>query len=169
MQEIGTKLLESKLPRLLDVASSLTNAEEHRGDLLVTLPKEKIREVISFLKPSYNVMMDLFALDYLKLNQVAPERFAVVYNLFSMDLKARVFLKTWINDSRPETDSIYDLYKAANWFEREVWDLFGIQFKNHPNLQRILCHVDFLGHPMRKDYPSDHYQRLKNAAPPSGF
>jgi NADH-quinone oxidoreductase subunit C len=148
-------------------------AEVHRGDERVILEPSAVHEAIAFLKqdPSchFQAMMDLFALDYLKFSQPMRERYAVVYNLYSMTTHQRIYVKTFLPESKPEVDSIADLYKAANWFEREAWDLFGIVFRGHPNLVRILCHSDFEGHPLRKDYPSDQYQRLKQAAPPSGF
>jgi len=172
VHETGTKLLESRLPALLELSSAIKEVTGYRGDIHVTIEREKIREVIAFLKrtrPSFLCMMDLFAVDYAKFKPAQPERFAVIYNLFSIDDKKRVFLKVWVPEKEPEIDSLYDLYKAANWFEREAFDLYGIHFKGHPNLQRILCHNEFVGHPLRKDYPSDKYQRLKTASPPSGF
>jgi NADH:ubiquinone oxidoreductase subunit C len=113
--------------------------------------------------------MDLFANDYLKYQPEKPERFAVVYNLYAMNTQERLLVKSWVPEGECEIESIHDLYAAANWFEREAWDLYGVVFKNHPNLQRILCHTEFEGHPLRKDYPADKYQRLKVAAPSTGF
>jgi NADH/F420H2 dehydrogenase subunit C len=154
-------------------ASEITDASDHRGDLRVDVRPSAIRDVVGFLKTDpalqFNVMMDLFAMDYLKYPVEQPERFAVIYNLYSLPKRHRVHLRVFVPEQRPEVDTIQDLYAAANWFEREAWDLFGIVFKGHPNLVRILCHTDFVGHPMRKDYPSTQYQRLKNAAPSSGF
>jgi len=172
VHETGTKLLESRLPALLEASDALVGAAEHRGDLQVTVDRKKIRDVVALLyrtRPSFNVLMDLFVVDYLKFKPAQPERYAVIYNLYAIDTHERVFLKAWIPEGQAEIDSIHDLSKAANWFEREAWDLYGVLFKGHPNLQRILCHTEFVGHPLRKDYPSDQYQRLKTAAPPSGF
>ena len=114
-------------------------------------------------------MMDLFSMDYLKWEPPTPERYAIIYNLYSPPLHERLFVKVYLPETDPQVDSIHDLYKAANWFEREAWDLFGIVFRGHPNLIRILCHSDFEGHPMRKDYPSDKYQRLKSAINSTGL
>lgn len=174
MHETATKLLESRLPLLAgQMSHCLLDATDHRGDLTVTVEPKRLREVIEFLQkncePRFNVMMDLFVVDYLKFQPEQPERFAVIYNLYSLLGRSRVFLKIWVNEEKPEIDSIHDLYKAANWFEREAWDLFGVVFRGHPNLVRILCHNEFEGHPLRKDYPSDHYQRLKQSAPSTGF
>ena len=172
MHETGTKLLESRLTALIEMAPAIRDVGVHREDLQITIEREKIREVLAFLKrtrPAFPCLMDLFAVDYAKFRPAQPERFAVIYNLFSIDDKKRVFLKVWVSERMPEIDSVYDLFKAANWFEREAFDLYGIHFKGHPNLQRILCHQEFVGHPLRKDYPSDKYQRLKTAASPTGF
>ena len=174
MDEIATKLIESSCPELLkQFPNDCLGAEDLRGLVAVVIRPEKIREMIQFLKNdptlSFDVMMDLFAIDYSKFIEERPERFAVVYNLASLGTKRRIFLKAYLPEAKPEIDSIFDLYKAANWFEREAWDLFGVVFRNHPNLIRILCHNDFVGYPLRKDYPSDQYQRLKNAAPSTGI
>ncbi len=173
MQETATNWIRNKLPALEKFSADLISASDYRGDLEVVVRPEAIRDVLAFLKtdPStqFNVMMDLFANDYLKYSIEQPERFAVVYNLYSLTKRHRVRIKAFLPEKRPEIDSIHDIYAAANWFEREAWDLYGVVFKGHPNLIRILCHGDFVGHPMRKDYPSTQYQRLKNAAPSTGF
>jgi NADH/F420H2 dehydrogenase subunit C len=147
----------------------VTEILDYRDNVTLVVRPGRIREIIVFLKESpehdFNVMMDLFGMDYLKFAAAQPERFAVIYNLYSLSRQARVFLKAFIPESEPAIDSIHDLYKAANWFEREAWDMYGIVFRGHPNLTRLLCHSDFVGHPLRKDYPADGYQRLKTAVP----
>ena len=174
MPEIDISSLESKLPEFSAAFSSeILALEDFRGDLTVVLKSKKIREAIRFLKGlqrcPFNVMMDLFAMDYLKSATEMPERFAVIYNLFSLQTNSRVRLKVFLAEDKPEIDSIHDLYKAANWFEREAWDLFGINFKGHPHQIRILTHHEFVGHPLRKDYPADKYQKLKTPAPSAGL
>jgi NADH-quinone oxidoreductase subunit C len=81
------------------------------------------------------------------------ERFAVVTTLLSPSLGVKIQIKALVADSEPRIDSITDLYAGANWTEREVFDLYGIEFVGHPNLQRILMPEDYDGHPLRKDYP----------------
>ncbi len=134
---------------------------------------EKICDIIQTLKTnpatSFEMMMDLLGMDYSKMKPEPVERYAVIYNLYSVSRGERVRVKVFLTETSPEIDSIHAIYAAANWFEREVWDLFGIVFRGHPNLTRILCHSDFEGHPLRKDYPSDGYQRLKTAVAPSGL
>lgn len=174
MQETDTKLLANVLPHLPEnIQSQILSVEEFRGETTLTLRKEGIREVVQFLKTDpncrFDVMMDLFAMDYMKYVAETPERFAVVYYLVSLLQNRSLRLKVFVPEENPTVDSIHDLYKAANWFEREAWDLFGIQFTGHPNLVRILCHSEFEGHPLRKDYPSDKYQRLKTTTTSEGL
>jgi len=87
-------------------------------------------------------------------------RFEVVYHFFSLPLKHRVRLKVPVEESKPEVDSLTPLWPGANWFEREVWDMFGIHFRGHPSLKRILMYEEFTGHPLRKDYPVKRRQPL---------
>jgi len=174
VQETATKLLENKLPALLShFAGECVDATDFRGDLCVVVRPGRIRDVIAFLKASpelpFEILMDLFAMDYLKSKEPPPERFAVVYQLYSVSRGRRVRLKAYLPEARPEIDSIHDVYKAANWFEREAWDLFGVDFRGHPSLVRILCHNEFVGHALRKDYPADRYQRLRSVSPSSGI
>ena len=88
-------------------------------------------------------------------NQGPPEgsRFTVVYHFFSTTHKHRLRLVVPVQESAAEVDSLSDLWPAANWLEREVWDMFGIRFRGHPSLKRILMYEEFEGHPLRKDYP----------------
>jgi NADH-quinone oxidoreductase subunit C len=87
-------------------------------------------------------------------------RFAVVYHLFSSPLKHRLRLVVAVEEADPEVDSITSVWAAADWLEREVWDMFGVRFRGHPNLKRILMYDEFVGHPLRKDYPVNKRQPL---------
>lgn len=87
-------------------------------------------------------------------------RFEVVVHFFSLPLKHRLRLKLPVEETNLEVDSLTPLWASANWFEREVWDMFGIRFKGHPNLKRILMYEEFVGHPLRKDYPVNKRQPL---------
>ena len=100
----------------------------------------------------YAFLVDITAIDYLTAKTTTLERFAVIYLLRDQHFKNLITLKTFI-DSSLSTHSVTSLFEAANWAEREVWDQYGISFKNHPNLKRILNHKEFIGHPLRKDYP----------------
>ena len=95
-----------------------------------------------------------------------PARFVVVYHLFSLPLKHRLRVEVPAGNAEdaeeadPEVDSLSSLWAGADWLEREVWDMFGIRFRGHPNLKRILMYDEFVGHPLRKDYPVNKRQPL---------
>jgi NADH-quinone oxidoreductase subunit C len=89
-----------------------------------------------------------------------PERFAVVYHFFSLRLKHRLRVEVLVDEHDAELESVTPLWAAADWLEREVWDMFGIRFRGHPNLKRILMYDEFAGHPLRKDYPVNKRQPL---------
>jgi len=114
-----------------------------------------IKKAIKFLKKkeNYNFLLDITAVDYSKYKENYSKRFAIVYLLKNKDFDNLVILKAYLNEHEI-IESITDLYKSANWAEREVWDQYGLKFKNHPNLKRILNHKEFIGHPLRKDYPT---------------
>ena len=92
--------------------------------------------------------------------QAASVRFEVVYHFFSLPFKTRIRLKVPVEESKPEVDSLVPLWASANWFEREVWDMYGIRFRGHPSLKRILMYAEFEGYPLRKDYPVNKRQPL---------
>ena len=89
-----------------------------------------------------------------------PERFAVVYHFFSLPLKHRLRVEVLVAEADAEVDSLVSLWGSADWLEREVWDMFGIRFRGHPNLKRILMYEEFVGHPLRKDYAVNKRQPL---------
>lgn len=89
-----------------------------------------------------------------------PARFAVVYHFFSVPLKHRLRVEVPLDEEDAEVDSLTSLWAGADWLEREVWDMFGIRFRGHQNLKRILMYEEFVGHPLRKDYPVKKRQPL---------
>ena len=89
-----------------------------------------------------------------------PARFVVVYHFFSLPLKHRLRLEVPVEEVDAEVDSLSSLWAGADWLEREVWDMFGIRFRGHQNLKRILMYEGFVGHPLRKDYPVNKRQPL---------
>jgi NADH-quinone oxidoreductase subunit C len=133
-------------------AASVLDVKEFRGEITVTVKKDDILPVLRFLKQSlqYNMLTDLTAVDYLGKRD---ERFMVVYQLFSVSNKDRLRIKTPVAEADGRIQSATQVWETANWLEREVFDLFGIIFENHPNLTRILMTPDWKGHPLRKDYP----------------
>jgi NADH-quinone oxidoreductase subunit C len=132
-------------------ADALIEAKEFRGEVTVTVKKEKILEVLKCLKDDlkYNFLTDVTAVDYLG----QDPRFMVVYQLTSIPNKDKIRVKAPVTEADCSIDSATALWNTANWLERETWDLMGINFKNHPNLVRILMTDDWVGHPLRKDYP----------------
>jgi len=104
-----------------------------------------------FKDNGFNFLADMTAIDNLTLGGF--ERFSVVYHLLSHETKERVTVKAYVPENQPELPSAESLWKTADWQEREIYDLFGISFKGHPNLVRIMNPDDYKGHPLRKDYP----------------
>jgi NADH-quinone oxidoreductase subunit C len=135
---------------------AIVETHAHRGDVTAVVNAERYHDAAQFLRDdpacSFDFLTDLAGLDRLKLKQ--KPRFEVVLHLYSQKHNARFRLKTRPDNNRePVIDSVVDLYPAANWPEREVYDMFGIRFTGHPNLTRILMYEEFEGHPLRKDYP----------------
>jgi NADH-quinone oxidoreductase subunit C len=132
---------------------AIVSADNIKGDLYIQIKKEDLLEFAQFLKTDprleFDMLSDLFGADYPK----RPERIEVIYNFYSIKNNFRVFIK--VNSKADETEypSLTSLYNSANWFEREVYDMFGLKFKNHPDLKRILNPDDWDGHPLLKDYP----------------
>lgn len=108
---------------------------------------EHLRDHEPFL---FNMLVDVTAVDWLDAREV---RFEVVYQLFSLTFAHRLCIKIQLDEDDPVVDSVLPLWPAANFLEREVWDLFGITFKGHGDLRRIMMYDEFVGHPLRKDYP----------------
>lgn len=117
---------------------------------VVIVKREHLLDVIKILYEDFNFKMicDLTAVDWLNKKE---KRFEVIYHLRNLDENKRIRIKIQL-DENEEVDSITSIYKGANWLEREVYDMFGIRFRNHPNLERILLWNDFPGHPLRKDF-----------------
>jgi NADH-quinone oxidoreductase subunit C len=135
----------------------VVETDPRQGDPSAVLKKGRISDICRFLRDdpdlSYTYFIDLCGVDYLALGR--KQRFAVVYHLFSLDKKHRIRLKVPLEESDLTIDSVADVWRGAEWFEREAFDMFGIRFNNHPFLYRILTHHQFVGHPLRKDYPAD--------------
>ncbi len=127
---------------------------------ILVMDRDAITEVCAYLKyessPRFDFLMDLSAVDYLP----REPRFEVIYNLYSTEGRARLRLKVAVFETDPVVPTICHLWSGANWFEREVWDMFGIRFSGHPDLKRILMYDEFKGHPLRKDYPIQRRQPL---------
>jgi NADH-quinone oxidoreductase subunit C len=132
-----------------------------RGQCSVTVAPDSLRAVLMFLRDqlSFEWLMDVGGVDYLGYDE-RDWRFEVVYQMLSMANNVRFRVKVAVADESTEVPTVYDLWAIANWEEREVWDMYGIVFTGHPNLRRILCHDEFVGHALRKDYPITRRQKL---------
>jgi len=119
--------------------------------------REKLVEVVKSL--GYDVLIDVVGVDYLGMENHKGKRFAVIYCLKNTKNMARVRIKVPVEENE-KIPTLSKIYPIADWQEREVWDQFGIVFDEHPNLKRLLNHVDFEGHPLRKDYPAKKRQWL---------
>jgi NADH-quinone oxidoreductase subunit C/D len=141
------------------------------GDETVTVHRAAWRQVAQFLRDGpgcrYNFLMDLTAVDYLPMGRTP--RYEVVAHLYSLSHNQRLRLKTPVPDDDPRIDSLMPVWEGANWFEREVYDMFGLAFDGHPDLRRILLYDGFQGHPLRKDYPPDKEQPLDHNAFDASF
>lgn len=138
-----------------------------RGDETLVIRPGALLAVAKFLKTApeldFNFLMDLTAVDYLFFagGRIQKEsRFEVVYHFYSLKHNHRLRLKVPVDEKDPEVDTLTGFWPSANWYEREAWDMFGIQFKGHPNLKRILMYEEFQGHALRKDYPFNQRQPL---------
>ena len=124
-----------------------------------------LHNAVQFLKEEsgikFDMLVDIAGIDYLTYPNHEGPRFAVSYAFKSMkNPGARIRLKVLVSEESLKVPTISDLYANANWYEREVYDLFGIVFQGHPDLRRLLNHVEFVGHPLRKDYPAQKRQWL---------
>jgi NADH-quinone oxidoreductase subunit C len=138
---------------------AVQRAKLDRGELTAWVPRELIRDVLAFLKSDpeldFNYLADVTCVDWIP----AEPRFEIVYHLLSMSPKKyRLRLKVTLSGDDPIIESAVPVYAGANFFEREIFDLFGIRFSGHPNLRRILMPDDWEGHPLRKDYPVEGYR-----------
>ncbi len=140
--------LKGKFPKsVLDVAM-------FRGETTVWVPKEEILEICKFLHSDpelqFHLLTDLCGLDFYP----QSPRFGIVYHLCSIKNGRRLRLKTRVGEEE-SIQSVESIWKVANWYEREAYDLFGIRFENHPDLRRILLWDGYDGYPLRKDYPAE--------------
>ena len=123
------------------------------GDDTALVRREKIVEICTFLRDDPDLVFD-FAMDLTCVDYLGEEpRFEVVYHLYSLAKKRRVRIKARVPEEDPVIDTVIPVWVGMDWYEREAYDMYGIVFRNHPNLKRILMYDQFVGHPLRKDYP----------------
>lgn len=150
--------LQERFPELALEARPLVTYADDRdcGQLCVRVPQERLLEVLTFLRDDprtrFEQLCDLTCVDYLNFPGAA-DRFGVTYSLLSLTHNHRLWVKVFVNDPEPEVPSVTPLWRGAEWPEREVYDLFGVRFRGHPDLRRILLPANFKDFPLRKDYP----------------
>lgn len=146
--------MDETLQTVVHAMQSRFGAEvlEARGEVTLILPPQRLVAAAKALKEDYgfDMLMDLTAVDYWP--QAVP-RFHVVYQLYSYGKNLQLRVRVPLEGNAPTVDTVETLYPNANWFEREVFDLFGIRFNGHSDMRRIIMPYDWQGHPLRKDYP----------------
>ncbi len=148
--------MTEKLQKTIDGLSEnftedLIEIYQSSGDTFARLEANALKNVCRYLFDEFRYVYlgDIFGTD----RYTDDERFEVIYNLVSLRDRSRLFLKIRCEEDNPEVDSVTDIWPAANWFEREVYDMFGIRFRNHPDLRRIYMPEDFKYYPLRKEFP----------------
>jgi len=146
---VAIRALRAALPE------AIVNAKFDRGELTLVIAPDQIRAACRNLRQAgYNFFEDVTCVDWYP---VEP-RFQVTYHMLSHRMKERVRLHAMVGSLDPSIDSITPVWPAANFYEREVWDLFGVRFNGHPGLRRIMMPQEWEGHPLRKDYPVEGYR-----------
>jgi len=151
------------------LGAAVLSTHSYRGDDTLVVDAAHIAQAMKTLRDdpelSMTMLVDVTAVDYLG----REPRFEVVYHLRSFKTGARLRVKAPVAEqedgSNPSIDTVAPLWATANWMEREVWDLYGIKFRGHPDLRRILMYEEFVGHPLRKDYPKEKRQPLVRRTP----
>jgi NADH-quinone oxidoreductase subunit C len=134
---------------------ALADAKFDRGELTLTVAAEEIRSAATTVQAAgYNFFEDVTAVDWFP----SSPRFQLSYHIVSHTYKERIRLRVLLDGDTPAVESITTVWPSANFYEREVFDLFGINFEGHPNLRRIMMPDDWQGHPLRKDYPVEGYR-----------
>ena len=144
-KKVIEELTQNYSEKIKDVSSQF-------GDDVISIEKDALLDIVKFLKEKpYNfaMLLDLTCVDY----QGETDRFEMVYHLLSITNNIRLRVKFRVVESDLTVDSLAGVWKNANWLEREVYDMFGIHFNDHPDLRRLFMYDGFEGHPLRKDYP----------------
>jgi NADH-quinone oxidoreductase subunit C len=146
-------------------SGAVLETHDFRGDHTAVVERARVRDVLAFCRDTaalgFDVLMDLTAVDYSRFpGREDGPRFEVVYHLYSILHNHRVRVKVRVDEDDAVVPTAIPLWPIADWFEREVWDMFGIRFEGHPDLKRLLMYEEFVGHPLRKDYPINRRQPL---------
>ena len=134
---------------------TLVNARWDRDEMTLSIaPEEIVAASRAVQQAGYNFLEDVTAVDWYP----ASPRFQISYHILSHTLKERIRLKVMVSGEHPSLETITPVWPSANYYEREVFDLFGVRFDGHPNLRRIMMPEEWSGHPLRKDYPVEGYR-----------
>ena len=157
-----------KIVALLVEKFAAKRDEEAKWDACIVLSREYLHDAVDYLKNAcdvkFDMLLDVAGIDYQTYEGHEGFRFAVSYAFKSMaNPGCRLRLKVNLSEADLKVQSITDLYASADWLEREAYDQYGIQFVGHPDLRRLLNHVEFVGHPLRKDYPAHKRQWLSTS------
>lgn len=148
-------------------AAAIKETSDHLGNETAVVEADRLIEIATFLRDDrelhFDMPIDCTAVDYL--NKKRAERFEVIWHLYSVPHRHRLRLKVRVDGPSPQVAALTGVWPGMNWFEREAWDLYGIHFLGHPNLKRVLMYEEFVGHPLRKDYPVDKRQPLVQMRP----
>ena len=143
---------------------AIVESGSFQGDEWARVPRDRWHEIAKFLhddaRCQCDYFVDLSAVDDPDRSDHDGGRFEVYLIVYSITKKHRIRLKTRLTDAAPKVATLSDVWKGANWAERECWDMFGVEFQGHPDLRRILMYEEFEGHPLRKDYPANRTQPL---------
>ena len=144
---------------------AIVETHDHHDDHTAIVARDALLAVLAHCRDdaalAFDVLIDLTAVDYLKYpGREDGPRFEVVYHLYSITHNHRLRLKVRVDEDDASVPSAVALWPIANWLEREVWDMFGVRFEGHPDLRRLLMYEEFVGHPLRKDYPITRRQPL---------
>jgi NADH-quinone oxidoreductase subunit C len=153
------------IPRYADVslirnqfAGTIQEIVEAIGEVTIIARREGLVELMMFLRDEPSLRFDYLSdIGGLDLGEFASPRFAVVYQLYSLQHNHRLRIKVFVEEDDPRVPTLWNVWKASNWLEREVYDMFGVTFDDHPDLRRILMPADYDGFPLRKDFPIKGY------------
>lgn len=141
-------------------ANAIEEVIEYRGDTTIVVPRKVLRSVAEQCRDieelKFNLLTDATCIDRYPLEP----RFELNYQLISIPLKQKLRIRVKLSGNDPVVDSLVPVWKGANWLEREIFDMFGIQFTGHPDLRRILLPDDWEGYPLRKDFPVEGYRDI---------
>jgi NADH-quinone oxidoreductase subunit C len=157
MEDFGSPALRRLIEKL---PGAVVETHARLADATAVVERGRIREVMTLLRDdpqlAFEMLSDVTAVDYLP----RVPRFEVVYHLYSVSKNHRVRIKARVPEESPSIASCCSVYPSADWMEREVWDMYGIRFEGHPDPRRLLLYEEFVGHPLRKDYPKERRQPL---------